>query len=56
MSSELQLITACTCRATDFVVPGPGTVTMTFTPDDSSSERQEFEIHRFDGPGVTLGM
>src|SRR6202451_1580125 len=30
-------------RATDFVVPGPGTVTLTFTPDDGQ-EPMEFEV------------
>src|SRR3954464_3849105 len=32
-------------KATDFVVPGPGTVTMTYTPDDGSKP-MEFEIVR----------
>ena len=43
-------------RATDFVVPGAGKVVMTYTPDDSSQQKQEFEIHQFDGPGVAMGM
>ncbi|WP_116213484.1 NADP-dependent isocitrate dehydrogenase [Streptomyces olivoreticuli] len=42
-------------RATDFKVPGPGTLTMTFTPEDGS-EPTELEVHRFPGPGVALGM
>jgi isocitrate dehydrogenase len=43
-------------KATDFKVPGAGTVTMTFTPDDGS-EPMQFEVARFgaDG-GVAMGM
>ena len=43
-------------RATDFVVPGPGKVVMTYVPEDGSQQKQEFEIHQFDGPGVAMGM
>src|SRR5919109_128488 len=42
-------------RATDVRVPGRGTLTMTFTPDDAG-EPQQFEIFRFPGGGVALGM
>ncbi|MQA02806.1 MAG: NADP-dependent isocitrate dehydrogenase [Streptosporangiales bacterium] len=42
-------------KATDFVVPGPGTVTITYTPDDGS-EPMEFEVAKFPGGGVTMGM
>jgi len=42
-------------RATDFVVPGPGTVTITYTPDDGS-QPMEFEVARFPGGGVAMGM
>lgn len=42
-------------RATDLKVPGPGTLTMTFTPKDGS-EPIELEVHEFPGPGVALGM
>jgi isocitrate dehydrogenase len=41
-------------RATDFVVPGPGTVTISYQPDNG--ERAEFEVARFEGSGVTMGM
>src|ERR687883_84277 len=43
-------------KATDFKVGGPGTVTITYTPDDGS-ERLEMEIVRMpqDG-GVVMGM
>jgi isocitrate dehydrogenase len=42
-------------RATDFKVPGPGRLTMTFVPEDGSKP-QELEIFRFPGGGVALGM
>jgi isocitrate dehydrogenase len=42
-------------RATDFKVPGPGKLTMTFTPEDGS-DPQQFEIFRFPESGIALGM
>jgi len=42
-------------KATDFVVPGPGRVTMTYTPTDGSAP-MEFEIADFAGGGVAMGM
>jgi isocitrate dehydrogenase len=42
-------------KATDFVVPGPGTVTMTYTPTDGGSP-MEFEVAKFAGGGVAMGM
>ncbi|TYK43224.1 NADP-dependent isocitrate dehydrogenase [Actinomadura decatromicini] len=42
-------------RATDFVVPGPGKVTITYTPSDEG-EPMEFEIADFPGGGVAMGM
>jgi isocitrate dehydrogenase len=42
-------------RATDFVVPGPGTLTMTFTPADGGAPLQH-EVFRFPGGGVALSM
>ena len=42
-------------RATDFVVPGPGTVTITYTPDDAGRPI-ELEVARFTGSGVAMGM
>jgi isocitrate dehydrogenase len=43
-------------KATDFKVPGAGTVTITYTPEDGSAP-MEFEVAKFgkDG-GVTMGM
>ncbi|GIH12127.1 NADP-dependent isocitrate dehydrogenase [Rugosimonospora africana] len=42
-------------KATDFVVPGPGTVTITYTPEDGSAP-MELEIAKFPGGGVAMGM
>jgi isocitrate dehydrogenase len=42
-------------KATDFVVPGPGTVTITYTPDDGSAP-MELQVAQFPGGGVAMGM
>jgi len=42
-------------RATDFAVPGPGTLTMTFTPADGSAPT-EHEVFEFPDSGVAMGM
>src|ERR1700754_306080 len=42
-------------KATDFVVPGPGTVTITYTPADGSAP-VEMEIAKFPGGGIAMGM
>ena len=42
-------------KATDFKVPGPGTLTLTYTPADGS-EPMEFEVYDFPGGGVAMGM
>src|SRR5947209_16914580 len=43
-------------KATDFKVPGPGTLTVTFTPADGGAP-MEFEVARFPaGGGVAVGM
>src|ERR1700743_1980298 len=41
-------------RATDFKVPGKGTLTVTFVGDDG--ERIEREVFRFPGAGVAMAM
>ncbi|MGH6801852.1 MAG: NADP-dependent isocitrate dehydrogenase [Methyloceanibacter sp.] len=41
-------------RATDFRVPGKGTLTISFAGADGT--RFEHVVHEFDGPGVALGM
>lgn len=43
-------------RATDFPVPGPGRLTMTYTPDGPNAKPVVYEVHKFDGPGVAMGM
>lgn len=42
-------------KATDFVVPGPGTVTITYTPADGG-EPMEMEVANFPGGGIAMGM
>ncbi|HEU4910746.1 MAG TPA: NADP-dependent isocitrate dehydrogenase [Actinomycetes bacterium] len=42
-------------KAQNFVVPGPGTVTITYTPDDGS-EPMELEVAKFADGGVAMGM
>ena len=42
-------------RATDFLVPGKGKLTMTFTPEDGSAPT-EYEIFDFPDSGVAMGM
>jgi len=42
-------------KATDFVVKGPGKLTLSFAPSDGSAP-QTFEVYNFKGPGVALGM
>jgi len=42
-------------RATDFVVKGPGKLTLTFTPADGGPA-EEYEVHDFPGGGVAMGM
>ena len=42
-------------RATDWKVPGAGTVTMTFVPQDGS-QPVEMEIAKFKAAGVVMGM
>src|ERR687890_768483 len=40
-------------KATDFVVPGPGTLTISYTPSDDG-EPIEFEVAQFPGGGVAM--
>ena len=42
-------------KATDFRVPGAGTLTMTFTPKDGSKP-MEFNVFEFPSSGVAMGM
>lgn len=43
-------------RATDFKVPGAGTITLTFAPDDGSEPIEHEVIRMPEGGGVTMGM
>jgi isocitrate dehydrogenase len=42
-------------KATDFLVPGPGTLTITFQPKDGSAPITH-EVHKFPASGVALAM
>lgn len=42
-------------KATDFLVPGKGTLTMTFTPDGGGAP-VEYEVFKFPEAGVAMGM
>jgi len=42
-------------RATDFVVPGPGDLQITFTPSDGGAPIKH-DVFRFEGGGVALAM
>ncbi len=42
-------------RATDITFPGPGALTLTFTPDGGGAPRS-YEVFKAPGPGVALGM
>jgi len=42
-------------RATDFKVPGPGKLTMTFTPADGTAPT-EYEVFDFPEAGIAMGM
>ena len=43
-------------RATDFKVPGPGKLSIKWTPNDSSVEPIEREVYDFEGSGVAMAM
>jgi isocitrate dehydrogenase len=43
-------------RATDFVVPGPGTVRISFVPADGETASLDFDVADFTGGGVAMGM
>src|SRR5277367_5277074 len=42
-------------RATDFKVPGPGKLTMTYTPKDGGAP-VNYDVFDFPGAGVAMGM
>ncbi len=43
-------------KATDFVVPGAGTVTISYVPDSPDGRPIELEVARFTGGGVAMAM
>jgi len=43
-------------RATDFVVPAPGRVMISYVPDDRTAVGAELEVARFNGGGIAMGM
>ena len=43
-------------RATDFKVPGKGTLSIKWTPDDPQHEPIEREVHKFESSGVAMAM
>src|SRR6202451_199153 len=43
-------------KASDFVVPGPGTVTITYVPEGDENQPIEMEVAKFTGGGVGMAM
>src|SRR6202161_3892241 len=43
-------------RATDFVVPGPGQVRISFRPDNADGQPLDLEVAEFNGGGVAMAM
>ncbi len=43
-------------RATDFLIPGAGLLSITFTPEDPEGETIRHQVFKFDGPGIAMGM
>jgi isocitrate dehydrogenase len=43
-------------RATDFVVPGAGTVTIAYRPDGGGGQPIDLEVAEFSGGGIAMGM
>lgn len=43
-------------KATDFRVPGPGRLTISYVPDSPEGEKIEHEIFHFESAGVAMGM
>jgi len=42
--------------ATDFVVPGTGTVTIAYQPDGGGNQPIDLEVAKFSGGGIAMGM
>ncbi|MDJ0685684.1 MAG: NADP-dependent isocitrate dehydrogenase [Alphaproteobacteria bacterium] len=43
-------------RATDFIVPEAGRLSITFTPEDPDGENIRHTVFQFEGPGIAMGM
>ncbi len=43
-------------KATDFVVRGPGTVKISYQPEDGAAEAIDLEVAHFSGGGIAMGM
>ena len=43
-------------RATDFLVPGKGKLSIKWTPDDPNQDSIEHEVFNFDSPGIAMAM
>jgi len=43
-------------RATDFLVPGKGKLSIKWTPDDPNQGNIEHEVFNFDSPGIAMAM
>ena len=43
-------------RATDFVVPGAGTLDIKWTPDDKAAAPIHHTVYHFDGAGIAMAM
>ena len=43
-------------RATDFVVPGTGTVTIAYRPDGGTGQPIDLQVAKFSGGGIAMGM
>ena len=43
-------------RATDFLVPGPGLLSITFTPQDPDGETIRHQVFTFPGAGIAMAM
>ena len=42
-------------KATDFKVPGPGTLKLIYTPDNGTKPL-EYEVYKYEGSGIAMGM
>ena len=43
-------------KATDFLIPGAGLLSITFTPEDPDGETIRHQVFKFEGSGIAMGM